>query len=1052
MTRTVAGVDVSQSSANGVSAYWNGVCVISGNIGVLDRHLYRRGGSDDERERAVSHPVYKLIHGTPNPYMTPQVFWETITSHAVSWGNGYAEIEWDNALRPIALWPIMPNVIEPVVETISYSRGRKASKLWYRYRGSERIEPEDLLHIHGLGFDGLQGYSPVYLARQSLGLTLAAERFGAALFGNHAIPGLALQHPKELSKSAHERLNKSLDLRYSREGAHGTIILEEGMTISKSLTIPPDDAQFLECVAPETEVALADGTRKRADAVVVGDRVFGWDAAAGRLIPSRIECVRDNGVHDVLTIRTHRGREITVTTNHQFLAARRARCRRCGRSHAADPAMTAGWIRAESLTVGDYVATLDGVAWEGTNEVDAERAYLVGAMLGDGSIRERRGALGFTNADVEVLEAVGAAAAPFGATLRSRSRYNYEFGGGAKIGRPRAGESMEATNPLRAFFGGLGLLGTDSYSKFIPQAIFRSGEAQARAVLAGLFDTDGSVRKPGDPQPMAYICTTSKRLALDAQHGLALLGVQAAVRTQTSKLERVAIRYEVTVCGRENIARLSSLPLRHAKKAARLATWALEGGAKERDAFRRMDRIVEIRAEAPRSTVAITVEGTHSHVTAGLVSHNTRSFQIEEIARWLNLPPHKLKHKVGQRPGGNIEASQIDFLTDSLLPWAERIEQECEKKLISPAQRGAYYVEHEFKKILRTDVATRTETQRAYFDMGVVTAEQIAKQENLPKPETKPESLSVKEKVEAAKELVNAGFDPVETLQALGLPPIKHEGREEPEPPPAPPVPLVEKPPPPADDQGARAGSALRVLIQDRLQQYVRRESGRLRQAAKKDAAGLEAWVKEFYKRELMVLADVLVPLVRSGRAIVGLWGDVPGVARRLARDHVERSMGEVLSLPAQDIAFGVEALAKRWETTRAGELATALLDAAADPAPEVDEPGEPAPAPPPYSLTFHAHNYVTERNETHEHRIEVTPAPPTPIEVKSEVHNHVAPTPIHIENRIPPAPAPAVEVKNEFRVPDEQKIRIIECPTTRTKVMKRDGKGISETETKQVK
>ena len=88
---TTAGISVSNYTAYQVSAWWNGISVISGDIGVLDRHLYRRVGKDD-RERATTHSVSRLME-QPNEYMVPLVFWQTIVAHVLGWGNGYAEIE-----------------------------------------------------------------------------------------------------------------------------------------------------------------------------------------------------------------------------------------------------------------------------------------------------------------------------------------------------------------------------------------------------------------------------------------------------------------------------------------------------------------------------------------------------------------------------------------------------------------------------------------------------------------------------------------------------------------------------------------------------------------------------------------------------------------------------------------------------------------------------------------------------------------------------------------------------------------------------------------------
>lgn len=502
-----SGVAVTQQSANTVAAYWNGVCVISADLGVIDRHVYRRIG-DDDREKATTAPAYKLIHDQPNPQTTAMQFWETIVSHAVSWGNGYAEIEYDNASRPVALWNLPPDQVEAKVETITDRRGRKLARKFYVYQGQIRLEYEDVLHVPGLGFDGVRGYSPVFLARQSLGLSMAAERFGGAFFGNGAWPGIALEHPAELGPEALERLRKSVNgLHQGPDRAHKLLILEEGMKVSKPISIPPDEAQFLE----------------------------------------------------------------------------------------------------------------------------------------------------------------------------------------------------------------------------------------------------------------------------------------------------------------------------------------------------------------------------------------TRSFQIEEIARWLNLPPHKLKHKVNERPGGNFEASELDYQVTTLLPWATRIEQECDRKLLPASQRGSYYTEHNFKKRLVTDTATRVQAQKAYLDMGVLTPEQIARQENLPKPQGEPQS------------------DPA--------------------------------PAPPARQAPARGGdvrAAQQALLLAELGRFMRREAENVRRAARKaDPTAFGEWLEEFYGQgEEAVLRDSLIPAVRLCMVAEGCDGDAGGVAAAFAQAYLANSKAALLDVRARDLEKAVGGLLKRWETTRAAEALSELSGA----------------------------------------------------------------------------------------------------------------------------
>src|SRR5262245_60000685 len=424
--------------------------------------------------------------------MTPFVFWQTIMAHVLTWGNGFAEIERDRAMRPIGLWTITPDKMAP-----QGARTGNGPRLRYVYQGKAEIDPEDVLHIPGLGFDGLRGYSVVHMARNSLGLALAAEQFGSSFFGNGAWPGIALQHPGRLGPEASANLVASIENRTKRDRALSAIVLEEGMKVEK-IGIPPEDAQFLE----------------------------------------------------------------------------------------------------------------------------------------------------------------------------------------------------------------------------------------------------------------------------------------------------------------------------------------------------------------------------------------TREFHVVEVARWLNLPPRKLKLHGGEAPT-TPEAGQIEFLTDTLRPWLIRIEQECDRKLIAPAQRSTYYTEHLVNDILKMDGAARADSYKAYFDMGVLDAEQIARMENLPKPKPKP--------------------------------------KEEPAP-----------PPPPAEDQ-ERVVSAQRSLVIGLVSRFVRREAAKGRRAAKHGPQGLARWVGEFYESEGEMFGQDLLPVVEFHMARTGAPGDARELSRKIAADYVERSKEELLDLRSAQLEDQVVKLTERWETKRPLEVAETI-------------------------------------------------------------------------------------------------------------------------------
>ena len=239
-SQSVSGEVVTEQTALTYSAVWNAITLISGTIGSLPLHLMQRNGSNTVP--AAEQPLYNVLHSRYNPYMTAMAGRECLASHAVSWGNGYAEIVRNSMNEIIELWPIPPNRCEPKMLD---------NKLVYEIQipdtGEHVILPRaKVLHIAGLGFDGFTGYSVIAMARKSIGLSMALETFGSNYFGKGTHPGIIIKHPGKLDPVAHSNLKKSLMDSYSGLGqAHRLMLLEDNMELEK-IGIPPEDSQFLE--------------------------------------------------------------------------------------------------------------------------------------------------------------------------------------------------------------------------------------------------------------------------------------------------------------------------------------------------------------------------------------------------------------------------------------------------------------------------------------------------------------------------------------------------------------------------------------------------------------------------------------------------------------------------------------------------------------------------------------------------------------------------------------------------------------------------------------
>jgi HK97 family phage portal protein len=237
-----AGVPVNEQTALTYAAFWAAVSIISSDVASLPLILYKRG-QQGGKERHTSHKLYKILHDEPNPEMSSVTFRETLQGHALTWGNGYAEIQRDGANGVKALWPITP-------DRVTVFRDERTLEVRYRVAraggGEVEIPARDMLHVPGFGFDGLTGYSVVGTARESLGLGIATERFGATFFGNGSTFGGVLQHPQVLGAEGAKSLRDSIaGMHQGVERSHKFLVLEEGMTYQR-LGIPPNDAQFLE--------------------------------------------------------------------------------------------------------------------------------------------------------------------------------------------------------------------------------------------------------------------------------------------------------------------------------------------------------------------------------------------------------------------------------------------------------------------------------------------------------------------------------------------------------------------------------------------------------------------------------------------------------------------------------------------------------------------------------------------------------------------------------------------------------------------------------------
>ena len=249
---TASGKYVTERSAMQMTAVYCCVRILSEAVASLPLQFYRYT-DDGGKEKAVDHPLYFLLHDEPNPEMTSFIFRETLMTHLLLWGNAYSQIIRNGKGEVVALYPLMPDRMK--VDRDEHGRlyyeytvydsddvdGRKGTNKVGR---TVRLQPHDVLHIPGLRFDGLVGYSPIAMAKNAIGLAIATEEYGSKFFANGAAPSGVLEHPGTIKDPS--KVRESWQSTFGGSGnANKIAVLEEGMKYTP-ISISPEQAQFLE--------------------------------------------------------------------------------------------------------------------------------------------------------------------------------------------------------------------------------------------------------------------------------------------------------------------------------------------------------------------------------------------------------------------------------------------------------------------------------------------------------------------------------------------------------------------------------------------------------------------------------------------------------------------------------------------------------------------------------------------------------------------------------------------------------------------------------------
>jgi HK97 family phage portal protein len=237
--KTLAGVNVTEQTALGLSYAYSCINVLSQTLSHIPLQLKRK--TTKGTVQATDHPLYYLLHDEPNPLYTSSTLRETMEGHRNGWGNCYARINRRSVYAADAegLDIMYPDRTHPKIE---------GGSLVYKTQDNDgkmiTVPAADVIHVHGVGFNGITGYSPISLLKEMFGLGLATQSFGNSFFGSGAHPSMVI----ETTGASHnqEAFRKEANEKFSGvENVGNFMVLPKGAT-AKAMQINPDDAQFLQ--------------------------------------------------------------------------------------------------------------------------------------------------------------------------------------------------------------------------------------------------------------------------------------------------------------------------------------------------------------------------------------------------------------------------------------------------------------------------------------------------------------------------------------------------------------------------------------------------------------------------------------------------------------------------------------------------------------------------------------------------------------------------------------------------------------------------------------
>ena len=709
-----AGAAVNIDTALKVSVVFACLRVLANGIAQVPLKLYREA-DDGTKTIARDNPLHRMLWRRPNSWMTSFEWRQMSMFHAALTGTAASYVGRVRG-QPRELIPLVPGTFK-LCQAKDWTI---TAELNEPIDGTRALGSDELFILRGPMWLGPRGIQLLEVAREAIGLAIATEETHAALHANGAMPGGVLSIKGALGDDGKARLKHDWqEYQAGLRNKFKTAVLDMDATWT-AMAATGVDNQHLECMVPGTLVSMADGSRRAVECVSVGDEVVAWANGPTR---AKVSFVGRPPPKKLIRVTTWRGRSITVSSDHPFLALK-AMVTAGGRPKDAPE-----WVHAGDLVPGNYLRVGLGNVAPQQPSMDFDTAWFLGASVGDGYIRAGSCSLSMTEPSViaKATEVVGA----FGGSLvQSASRpqdFNVRTGGSGRNG-----------GPLRALFNRAELVGTKAPSKRVPAIVLAGGREAWCGFLSGYLDTDGTVSKPTSRNQAVSWTSVSRALLDDCQHLLAMLGVQASIyetgrggrRDVCGVVCNALPTWQLVVYGVSQLRTLATLlKPEHAAKRSSLAVMADLSGSVYRPENFLYDRVRSVEDMGIGETIGIEVEGVHTHVTNGLVTHNTRRFQIEEICRDLGVFPQMVCHTDKTATFASSEAFFLAHVVHDLNPWVENWEQALALYLFP--KDDDLSAKFSMQGLLRGDNKTRAEFYASGIVNGWLTRNEARRLEDL---------------------------------------------------------------------------------------------------------------------------------------------------------------------------------------------------------------------------------------------------------------------------------------------------------------------------------